>query len=338
MSKKNQILTLIFTLDFWIIFILCHTKSGGILLCYTLRKFWNFEYLSVRPSVSASFPDSNLSSFWPIFFKLCKYIDIGEEWFGIANGLNLFINNRVMALNWCKNVFFLNIFRTNGWILIKFCLCIDKYKIHVVYNTKQLLTFVEVDMKFYWTVNFILTDAKRRSIWFVYCSITLHVHWNKRQQLFYYIKAYFSWKVCHLEDFTSKILVDVTSQTMRQYDGTSQTIRHYFTWSDVIIHIRALHHKQCDIKYCWPHMISLWANEMQFIYSLYNKHYFWSTFYRVTALDRRQNFVYAQYLVNKFLDFDQILYMHWYWQDVDLDDLTIFFVHFQQSYGPWLML
>ena len=37
--------------------------------------------------------------------------------------------------------------------------------------------------------------------------------------------------------------------------------------------------------------------------------------------------------------FDQILCMHWYWywQDVDLDDWTIFFVHFQQSYGPWLM-
>ena len=32
-----------------------------------------------------------------------------------------------------------------------------------------------------------------------------------------------------------------------------------------------------------------------------------------------------------------ILYMHWYWQDVDLHDWTIFFVHFQQSYGPWLM-
>ena len=24
---------------------------------------------------------------------------------GIANGLNAFINNRVMALDWCKNVF-----------------------------------------------------------------------------------------------------------------------------------------------------------------------------------------------------------------------------------------
>ena len=31
--------------------------------------------------------------------------------FGIANGLNLFINNRVMALDLCKNVFFLSVFR-----------------------------------------------------------------------------------------------------------------------------------------------------------------------------------------------------------------------------------
>ena len=64
-------------------FIPHHTKSGGV-LCYTLRKFWHFECLSIRPSVS--FPDSNLSSFWPIFFKLCMDIDIGEEWFGVEKG------------------------------------------------------------------------------------------------------------------------------------------------------------------------------------------------------------------------------------------------------------
>ena len=61
-------------------------------------------------------------------------IDIGEEWFGIADGLNSFINNIVMALDWCKNVFSLNIFRSNGWILIKFCIFIDKYKMHLVFN------------------------------------------------------------------------------------------------------------------------------------------------------------------------------------------------------------
>ena len=83
---------------FFLLFIPCHTKSGGV-LCYTLRKFW----VSIRPSVSASFPDSDLSSFWPIFFRLCMDIDI-REWFGIANWLNLFVNNRNITLDWCKNV------------------------------------------------------------------------------------------------------------------------------------------------------------------------------------------------------------------------------------------
>ena len=100
-----------------------HKKWRGIML-------YPAKILSVCPSVSTSLPDSNLSSFWPIFFKLCMDIDIRGEWFGIANGLNLFINNRVMAL------FFLNTFRLNGWIMIKFCICIDKYKIHVVSNAR----------------------------------------------------------------------------------------------------------------------------------------------------------------------------------------------------------
>ena len=84
-----------------------------------------------RPSISASFPTLNLSSFWQIFFKLCMEIDIGEEWFGIANELNSFIKNRVLALDWCKMWFS---FGTNGWILIKFCIFIDIYKIRVVSN------------------------------------------------------------------------------------------------------------------------------------------------------------------------------------------------------------
>ena len=101
-----------------------HKKWRGIML-YPPNCF---ECLPVR----ASFPDSNLSSFWPIFFKLCMDIDIGEKWCRITNGLNSFITNKVMALDWCKHVFFLNIFRTNRWILIKFCRWIDIYKIHVV--------------------------------------------------------------------------------------------------------------------------------------------------------------------------------------------------------------
>ena len=80
-----------------------HKKWRDIMLYPPkILKFW----VSVRSSVSASFPDSNLSSFWAIFFfKLCMAIDIGEGWFGIANWLNSFINNRVMVLDWCKNVF-----------------------------------------------------------------------------------------------------------------------------------------------------------------------------------------------------------------------------------------
>ena len=34
-----------------------------------------------------------------------------------------------------------------------------------IYNNIQLLTYVEVDMECYWTVNAILTDEERRSIW-----------------------------------------------------------------------------------------------------------------------------------------------------------------------------
>ena len=48
--------------------------------------------------VKMLFPGSNLSNFLPIPFKLCLDIDGREEWCRIANGLNLFINNRVMAL------------------------------------------------------------------------------------------------------------------------------------------------------------------------------------------------------------------------------------------------
>ena len=59
-------------------------------------------------------------------------------------------------------------------------------------------------------------------------------------------------------------------------------------------------------------------------------HVIFGQFLTVMALDRCQNFVYAQSLVNEYVDFDQILNMHWYWQDVDLDDWKMFFVHFQQ--------
>ena len=85
----------------YIVFIPRYTKSGGVLCC-TLRNVW----VSVRPSVSPSFPCSNFSIFWSIFFKLCIDIDIGEEWYGITNGLFSFRNNRVMALGLSKKCVF----------------------------------------------------------------------------------------------------------------------------------------------------------------------------------------------------------------------------------------
>ena len=98
--------------------------------------------LSVHPSISASFPDSNFSSFWPIFFKLCMNIDIREEWFGSANGLNSFINNRIMALDWCKKGVFPQYLQNNWMNFDKFCICIDIYKIHVVSNAHYFVEFL----------------------------------------------------------------------------------------------------------------------------------------------------------------------------------------------------
>ena len=65
-------------------------------------------------------------------------IDIKEEWFGIANGLNLYINNRAMALDLCKNVFSSISSEQMDEIFITFCIYIDKYKNHVVFNARYV--------------------------------------------------------------------------------------------------------------------------------------------------------------------------------------------------------
>ena len=81
-----------------------HTKSGGVLR-YTLRTL-SVRPSVVRPSVSASFPCSNFSTFLPICFKLCIGIGIGQEWHGIASGIISFRNNRVKALDLCPKCIF----------------------------------------------------------------------------------------------------------------------------------------------------------------------------------------------------------------------------------------
>ena len=65
-----------------LIFIPLHTKSGWV-LCYTLLTLSVLPSVclsSIPLSVSASFVCSNFCTFWPVFFKLCLDIGIGEEW------------------------------------------------------------------------------------------------------------------------------------------------------------------------------------------------------------------------------------------------------------------
>ena len=52
--------------------------------------------LSVRPC--SPFPIDNLSIYSRNFFKFCIHIVIGDEWYGIVNGQNPSIFNRVTAL------------------------------------------------------------------------------------------------------------------------------------------------------------------------------------------------------------------------------------------------
>ena len=96
--------------DIWI-FIHRRTKKWQGIMLYPPN------CLSVHTSVCPSalhFRVPTLVS-WPIFFKLCIGIDIGEEWYGIANGLILFRNNRVMALDLCKKCVFPQ-YLQNNWM------------------------------------------------------------------------------------------------------------------------------------------------------------------------------------------------------------------------------
>ena len=211
-------------------------------------------WVSVRPSVSASFPDSNLNSFLPIFFKLCKDVDIGEELFGVANGLHAFINNRVMALDWCKNVYFLNVFWTNEWILIKLCICIDRY-------IRSMLYLAHVIFSQFLTELWPLINVR---ILFMLNIFWINLWIQSNYQIFY---MDWYWQDVDLDDWTTV------------FDHFQQN---YGPW--LMSKFRL-----CSIS-CGPVM-----------------------------------------------DFDKIVYMHWYWQNVGKDNYKLFFVIFQLSYGPWLI-
>ena len=73
------------------------------------------------------------------------------------------------------------------------------------------------------------------------------------------------------------------------------------------------------------------------IYIAIVKRHFSQICNRVTALDRCQKLVFAQYLENGWTEFDQILYTLYHWQDLCLYCKGSFFTNLQQSYSPWLM-
>ena len=58
---------------------------------------------------------------------------------------------------------------------------------------------------------------------------------------------------------------------------------------------------------------------------------------RVTALDKSQKMVFAQYLENGWTEFNKILYTHYHWQDLCCYSKASFFANLQRSYSPWLM-
>ena len=63
----------------------------------------------------------------------------------------------------------------------------------------------------------------------------------------------------------------------------------------------------------------------------------WTKRSRVTALDKCQKLVFAQYLENGWTEFNQILYTHYHWQDLCCYSKVSFFAILQRSYSPWLM-
>ena len=58
---------------------------------------------------------------------------------------------------------------------------------------------------------------------------------------------------------------------------------------------------------------------------------------RVMALNWCLKFVSAQYLENESMELDQVLYMHWNWQDLGWNCYSSILTNLLQSYDPWLM-
>ena len=70
------------------------------------------------------------------------------------------------------------------------------------------------------------------------------------------------------------------------------------------------------------------------IYITIVKRHFSQICNRVTALDRCQKLVFAQYLENGWTEFDQILYILYHWQDLCLYCKGLFFYKFATELQP----
>ena len=144
------------------------------------------------------------------------------------------IFNRVMALDLCKNVFFLNIFRTNGWMLINYCV----YIFALVY-TRSMLYLMHV-----------IFGQRLTELWPLIDQI-LHMHWY--------------WQDVDLD-----------------------------AWTIFFVHFST-------------ELRPLIGVEISFMY---------------------------KYRVDQLMDFDKILQMHWYWQNVGKDNYKLFFRYFSTELWP----
>ena len=179
--------------------------------------------LSIRPSALCF--RTLKSSFWPIFFKLCMAIDIREEWFRTTNGLNLYINNRVMTLDWCKNVFFpqylqnkwmnfykilcmhwyiqepccikctlllVNFYQTySPWSTSKFCLCSISCELICEFRSNFVYSLILTRCRFGWLNNiFRLFSTELWSLIDVEISFLLNILWTNwwilKKKLYWY--------------------------------------------------------------------------------------------------------------------------------------------------------
>ena len=78
----------------------------------------------------------------------------------------------------------------------------------------------------------------------------------------------------------------------------------------------------------WYNLIKFWiCIDIDKIYVGIAKHQFSLIYNRVMVLEWCQNFVSVQYLENKFMEFDQVLHMHRYWQHLGWNCYTSIFIN-----------